>query len=186
MNKNSSPFKISVIALGMALNIVGAFIALTLRLPIYLDSIGTIMVSFLMGPSYGIITGVFGSLVSGITFDVYSIYFAPVQIFTGFLCGVLFNKGFMKGFKMVFGVLIVSVFSSLVGAIICAYIFGGITSSGSSYIVAILSNIGVNKVLSVFIVQFLTDYADKFVTVSLILVVINAMPFSIKQKLKRS
>lgn len=50
------------------INIVGAFLALNLRLPVYLDSIGTVLVSGLLGPVYGMVTGVLGSLISGITF----------------------------------------------------------------------------------------------------------------------
>lgn len=184
--KKISTLNISIIGFGIALNIVGAFIALNLRLPIYLDSIGTIMVSFILGPIYGVITGLLGSIVSGITFDIYSLYFAPVQIFTGLLGGLMYKNGFMKGVKMPLGVLAVSIFSSFTGAVIAAYLFGGITSSGSTYIVQFLSGIGVNKVVSVFIVQFITDYADKFVAVSLAMSVIVGIPGALKQRLVRS
>lgn len=184
MEKNMS-FKVSMIGLGIALNIVGAFIALNFKLPIYLDSIGTIMISFLMGPAAGIITGILGSVVSGVTFDIYSLYFAPVQIFTGFFAGLLYSKGWLKGVKMPIGVFFISTFSSLVGAVITAFVFGGITSSGSSYIVAVLSNLGVNKVVSVFIVQFLTDYADKFAACALMSTVVLRTTGSIKRKLIR-
>ncbi|WP_053957640.1 ECF transporter S component [Inediibacterium massiliense] len=184
--KKIKPFHVSVVGLGVALNIIGAFIALNLRLPILLDSIGTIMVSAVLGPYYGILTGVCGSLVSGITFDIYSLYFSPVQIFVGLLSGILFQKGWMKKIKMPIGVLIVSIFSSLVGAIIAAFVFDGVTSSGSSYIVAFLSNIGINKVISVFVVQFLTDYLDKFIAVALVLPMTMGIPQNIKEKIIRS
>ena len=64
-----------MVALGIVLNIVGAFIALNLRLPIYLDSVGTVLSGALLGPVYGVATGVLGSLISGITFDIYSLYY---------------------------------------------------------------------------------------------------------------
>jgi len=95
----------------------------------------------------------------------------------------MYNKGFMRGKKKILGVLVVSIFSSFVGAVIAAFAFGGITSSSSSYIVAVLSNMGVNKVLSVFIVQFLMDYFDRFLAVSLVLLVISNIPEKIKYKL---
>ncbi|WP_027631341.1 ECF transporter S component [Clostridium hydrogeniformans] len=184
--KKLSPLKISIIGFAVALNIVGAFIALNLRLPIYMDSIGTIMIAFLMGPVYGVITGIIGSFISGITFDIYSIYFAPVQIFVGLLGGIMFKGGFMKGYKMPFGVLILSIFSSLIGAIIAAFLFNGVTSSGSSYIVTIISNLGLNKVISVFLVQFITDYIDRFISVALILPVVLSLPERFKHKIIRS
>ncbi|WP_138206805.1 ECF transporter S component [Haloimpatiens lingqiaonensis] len=184
--KKVSALKLSIVGFGIALNIIGAFIALNLRLPIYLDSIGTILVAFVLGPAYGVATGLCGSIVSGITFDIYSLYFAPVQILVGLLSGLMFKKGFMKGIKMPLGVFAVSIFSSFVGAIIAAFVFDGITSSGSTYIVQLLSVLGVNKVISVFIVQLLTDYCDKFVAVSLVMPVILGLPRNIKEKCVRS
>ena len=75
--------ELTLIALGIVLNVIGAFIALNLRLPIYLDSIGTIFIACTLGPKYAVITGLCGSMVSGMTFDIYSFFFMPVQITTG-------------------------------------------------------------------------------------------------------
>ncbi len=176
MNKsNFDTRKLTLMAFGVALNIIGAFIALSLRLPIYMDSIGTIMVAILLGPKYAVITGVCGSLISG-TFDVYSLYYAPVQISTGLIAGLVAKKGLLKGIKTPLGVLCFAIPTSIISAIITVVLFNGITSSGSSYIVQILSGLGVNKVLSAFIVQVVTDYADKLVAVGLVLLGINAMP----------
>lgn len=72
--RNFTTLKQCMVALGIVLNIVGAFIALNLRLPIYLDSVGTVLSGALLGPVYGVATGVLGSLISGITFDIYSLY----------------------------------------------------------------------------------------------------------------
>ena len=77
--RNFTTLNQCMVALGIVLNIVGAFIALNLRLPVYLDSSGTVLSGALLGPVYGVATGVLGSFISGITFDVYSLYYAPVQ-----------------------------------------------------------------------------------------------------------
>ena len=53
------------LALAAALNLVGGFIALSLRLPIYLDSIGTMLAAALLGPLCGMIPGLVSGLVSG-------------------------------------------------------------------------------------------------------------------------
>lgn len=184
--KKLTVLSITVIGFAIALNIVGGFVALNLKLPIYLDSIGTIMAAFILGPIYGAVTGLLSGIVSGFAFDIYSLYFSPVQIIIGLSAGLMYKKGLIKGVRIPLGVLPVAVCSSLVGAVIAAYLFGGVTSSGSSLIVQFLSGIGVNKVVSVFIVQFLTDYADKFIAISLALSVILAVPGSLKQKLARS
>ena len=60
-----------------------------LRLPIYLDSIGTILIAAACGPVYGMIPNVLSGLVLGMTSDIYSLYFAPVGILFGFLTGLV-------------------------------------------------------------------------------------------------
>lgn len=183
LQKNFSVSKQCMAALGIVLNVVGAFIAFNLHLPVYLDSIGTILVSALYGPVYGVITGVLGSLVSGFTFDIYSLYFAPVQIFTGLMAGVLFGTRWLKKTKIPFGAFLVSLPTSIISALITAVIFGGITSSGSSLIVQILSKIGLNLTLSCFIVQVLTDYLDKLLAVILVTMVLAALTADMREKL---
>lgn len=175
---------LTLMGLGVTLNIVGAFIALQLRLPIYLDSIGTILIACLLGPKYAVLTGVCGSIVSGITFDIYSLYFAPVQISTGFFTGIMYQKGFLKGKRTLFGVFVLTLPTSIISAIIAAFLFGGVTSSGSSYVVQILRQIGIPSVLSVFTTQIMTDYMDKLIAVVLVSVGITALPQSMKQTLK--
>lgn len=177
--------KITLVGFGIAINIVGAFIALTLRLPIYLDSIGTIMIACLLGPKYAVLTGLGGSIVSGMTFDVYSLYFAPVQISTGVLAGLMYRRGYLKGKKTPLGVLIFSLPTSLISAIIAAKVFGGITSSGSTYIVQLLIKLGMPDVMSVFIIQVFTDYVDKYIGVLIVIAVLAALPGYFKTQTAR-
>ena len=185
MNKSMSVKSLTLVGMGIALNVIGAFIALTLRLPIYLDSIGTILIASLLGPKFAVMTGVCGSLVSGMIFDPYSIYFAPVQISTGLLAGIMYNKGFLDGKKTPLGVLIFTIPTSIISAIIAAFLFGGVTSSGSSYIVQILNHFDVPMVVSVFITQVCTDYADKFIAVILVSLAVSALPYNYKLSLKQ-
>lgn len=185
MNKSMNTRNLTLVAMGISLNIIGALVALTLRLPIYLDSIGTILVACLLGPKFAVMTGVCGSLVSGMTFDPYSLYFAPVQISTGLLAGLMYEKGFLKGGKTPLGVFIFTLPTSIISATIAAYLFGGVTSSGSSYIVQILNHFNIPMVVSVFITQVFTDYADKFLAVVLVGLGVAALPSSYKLSLKQ-
>lgn len=185
MNKrNFTTLKQCMVALGIVLNIVGAFIALNLRLPVYLDSVGTVLSGVLLGPVYGAATGVLGSLISGITFDIYSLYYAPVQIFTGLMAGWMFRTKWLSGWRLPFGGLIVSLPTSIASAVITAFLFGGITSSGSSYLVVLMSNLGMNLTLSCFLVQVLTDYADKLIAVLLVTAALRALSPEMKMKIR--
>lgn len=182
--RNFTTLKQCMVALGIVLNIVGAFIALNLRLPVYLDSVGTVLSGALLGPVYGVATGVLGSLISGITFDIYSLYYAPVQILTGLMAGWMFRTKWLSGWRLPFGGLVVSLPTSIASAVITAFLFGGITSSGSSYLVVLMSNLGMNLTLSCFLVQVLTDYADKLIAVLLVTAALRALSPEMKMKIR--
>src|SRR5690554_5162534 len=98
--KKIKTLEICIIALGIAINFIGGTTALALRLPVYLDTIGTIMTGALLGPLYGMITGLLSGIISGITTDIYALYFAPVQIVTGIMAGLLFKTSYMKKWKL--------------------------------------------------------------------------------------
>lgn len=182
--KKYSTIKLTLMGIGVGLNIIGAFIALILRIPILLDSIGTILISFLFGPIYGIATGILGSLISGFTYDIYSIYFSPVQILIGGIVGYLASKNSFNGKKIFFSLLILTIPTAFLGAIIANYLFDGVTSSGSSYLVQILTFLGFSKGFTIFLIQFITDYIDKFFTIKLVEVVIKKLPNNIKERFK--
>lgn len=182
--RNFTTLKQCMVALGIVLNIVGAFIALNLRLPVYLDSIGTVLSGALLGPVYGVATGVLGSFISGITFDVYSLYYAPVQILTGLMAGWMFRTKWLRGYRLPIGGLALSLPTSIASAAITAFLFGGITSSGSSYLVVLMSKLGMNLTLSCFLVQVLTDYADKLIAVLLVAVVLKVLTPEMKMKIR--
>ncbi|MCR1919791.1 ECF transporter S component [Frisingicoccus caecimuris] len=182
--RNFTTLKQCMVALGIVLNIVGAFIALNLRLPVYLDSIGTVLSGALLGPVYGVATGVLGSFISGITFDVYSLYYAPVQILTGLMAGWMFRTKWLRGYRLPIGGLALSLPTSIASAAITAFLFGGITSSGSSYLVVLMSKLGMNLTLSCFLVQVLTDYADKLIAVLLVAAVLKVLTPEMKMKIR--
>lgn len=178
--KRSNTFKITIMSIAVVINIVGAFIATTLKLPIFIDTIGTFLSAFLFGPVGGMLTGMVTSLINGLTFDPYSLYFIPVQAIIGLMAGVCYKKNLFKGKFLILGIIITTVMGSIVASLISAFVFGGITSSGTSFIVMYLKEAGVNIVTSVFSTQILFDLIDKGITVLLVLTILKALPANIK------
>ncbi len=119
------------------------------------------------------LTGVLGSLTSGVLFDVYSFYYAPVQLLTGFFAGILYHTAWLKGWKTIIGNILIAIPTSIASALITACLFQGITSGASSAIVVILHHFGMNLVMSIFVVQVLTDYTDKLIAVILTKLIIK-------------
>lgn len=177
---NKTQHKLTIVAFLCVINIIGSFIAATLKLPIYLDSMGSILSGFLFGPAYGMLCGVGSAIISGVAFDPYSFYFMSVQIVLGALSGFLYNKNLFNGKKVFLGSFFLSVPASIVAAVIAAFVFGGVTSSGSSYIVQLLTKMGLGMGVSVFITQVFTDYADKLVSVLAMLKMSQHIPEYIK------
>lgn len=182
--RNVRVLRLTVTAFCIALNIVGSYLALLLRLPIYLDSIGTILAGALMGPWYGLAAAVGNGLISGVLTDVYSLYFLPVGAVTGLMAGLLFRKGILKGWKVIPGSLALTVPGTVLSASISAFLFGGVTSSGSSLLVQLFHHLGLNLVASAFAVQIVTDYADRLISVLLVLVLTACLSVNLKMRLK--
>ena len=165
-NKNKI-LKLCLIAVGVLINVVMPFVAMTLKLPIYMDSIGTILIAALLGAKYGMATGVMGALISGVTFDIYSLYYFPVQILTATMTAYVFHHEKLSKHSLIGG-LFISFPTSIASALITAYVFGGLTSSGSTYIIYFIQGLGFNLTLSCFIGQIITEYFDKLLALVLV------------------
>ncbi|MDB7947630.1 ECF transporter S component [Faecalitalea cylindroides] len=177
-----SVHKITLIALAIVINIVGSYIALGLHLPVYLDSMGTIMTAILLGPFYGLFPGVLSALITGMTSDIYALYYMPVGIVLGVMTGFVFQKN--KSNKLFVKSFCISVPASLISACITANVFGGITSSGSTMLVQLLAKTPLGLTLSCLIVQFFTDYFDRLLSLWLVFSVIKKLPDSFIKKLE--
>ena len=160
-----STYQLCLVAMAAAVNIAGGQIALLLRLPVYLDSIGTILVGAVLGPWMGMIPNLLSGIFMGMTVDIYSLYFAPVGMVTGFMSGLLMSGRPVKGAGLFLTALGVAIPGTLVSSLINAVLFGGVTSSGSAVLVQLLARTPLGLTGSIFAVQILTDYADRCISI---------------------
>lgn len=183
--KKMTVLQLCLLALAAALNTAGASVALVLRLPIYLDTLGTMLAAALFGPFWAMVPGLISGLFCGITSDIYALYYIPVQLITGFAAGLVFKRFTPKGWKILPASLFVSLPGTAVSASVTALLFGGITSSGSTLLVQLLHGMGANLTLSVFLVQAATDYADRAIVMAAALAVLPLLPGSVKYLLQK-
>lgn len=184
MKRQISTFKICLLALAVCINLIGGQLALTLRLPIYLDSIGTMLVGALCGPVYGMLPNLLSGLIFGMTTDIYSLYFAPVGMIVGWMSGVVWRKKTAAKWWPAAAALAITVPGTLVSAAICAELFGGITSSGSTVLVQLLAKTPLGMTASVFLVQIITDYFDRLITMILVIRLLHLLPDRIKKQIE--
>jgi energy-coupling factor transport system substrate-specific component len=176
LNSKKNVFKICLLALAVCINVAGGQLALVLRLPIYLDSIGTIMAGALCGPVWGLLPNLLSGVISGITTDVYSLYFAPVGMITGFMSGIIWKRKADGIWWMAAAAFLVAVPGTVASAAICAGLFGGITSSGSTVLVQLLARTPLGMTASIFVVQIITDYADRLISLMLVAYLLRRIP----------
>ncbi len=178
------------LALAAVLNLVGANLALALRLPIYLDSMGTMLGAALLGPVYGMLPGAVSAILNGCTTDVYAFYYLPVQLATGLLTGLafrLFRPGSAKDmWRILPASLLISLPGTVISSAITALVFGGITSSGSTVLVQLLHGAGLNLTASVCVVQGATDFLDRLISLVLAVLLLFALPQSLRGKIRNA
>lgn len=169
--------KITLLGLCIAINMVGAWIGVVLKLPIYLDSIGTIMAGFTFGPIFGLLTGVITAFVNTIG-DPIALYFMPTQIVVGFTAGYFKFLKRKDTLSKVYLTPLMSIPAAISSALVATYIFGTVTTAGSSYIVqALRAVMDLPDFVIVFVIQIITDYADKLISILLISKVYNMGAF---------
>ena len=193
MNKKMTTLRLCMIAMAVCINVAGGQLALMLRLPIYLDSIGTILIGAWMGPFYGMLPNMISGVLMGFTTDIYSLYFASVGMITGFMAGIaakqmhglVFEKQ-VKKLQIIIGALFITIPGTMVSSVINAVLFGGVTSSGSSILVQILSRTPLGLTGSIFAVQIFTDYLDRVISLALVVMVLQMLPFSMKTAFQKA
>lgn len=166
---------ILLIPVGIAINIIGGQLAVVFKLPVYLDAIGTIMVSILAGPWVGALTGFLSNCINAI-FDPVFLPYALVSIAIGLIAGFMARISFFAtvGKTIVSGILI-ALTAAIMSAPITAYMFGGVTGSGSTFITGVLLATGQTLFQSVFTTSIISDTADKLISVFVCYFIIRSM-----------
>src|SRR5689334_9487952 len=85
-----------LIAAAVVINIVVGQIVVWLKIPLYLDSFGTVLVGILAGPIAGGVAGLVTNLIWGLILDPVAAAFAPVAVVIGIVAGLLARAGWFK------------------------------------------------------------------------------------------
>jgi len=166
-----------LIPIAIAINIAVGQIVLVLKLPVFLDSIGTVMVAVLCGPWAGALTGALSNVIWGIAIDPGAFPWWPVAAMIGYMAGRMAQWGFFKSWwKVVVTGFVVALTAAIVSTPIAVYLFGGITASGSSFITAYLLQTGQGIWSAVVSTSFLTEPVDKITTAMIAFAIIQGLP----------
>ncbi len=177
IQKDFTTITLVLIPVAIVINIVGGQLVKVLKIPIYLDSVGTVLVGALAGPLAGALTGVLTNIIWGIIFsDPVVIPFGIVAGVIGLLAGIFASRGVFKNiiWTIVAG-LVTGFIAAVVSAPIATYIFGGVTGAGTDLLVAAFQSMGANIITAAFGQGIVSDPLDKTVSFLIVWVILRGM-----------
>lgn len=166
-----------LIPLCIALNVVGQFFTQSLRLPLWLNVIGSMIAGVLAGPWVGGTTGLLTNVVTAFTIEgPTALFFAVINAAYGVVSGLLATRGWYKNVWLAALAGFVGEIAQIpISAPIVVLVFGGITTGSGSAITAFLMASGQNIWNSVILGGIFIDGADKVLSSLIAFFIIKAI-----------
>lgn len=153
-----------LIPIAVAINFIAGSLAFTLKLPIYMDMIGTFIVSFLGGPYIGALTGVLSISLNSLT-DPLLFPYVLVAGVLGFLVGHFTRWGwFSSSLRTAITSLLIAMIAAAMSVAITVTFFGGFTASGISGMKAALMAMGLPFWPAQIIGSSIAEVPDKLIS----------------------
>lgn len=172
-----------MIPLGVAINYVGGLIAQSLSLPIYLDSIGTVVIASIMGPWVGALSGMLYNVVSSlISGNIMASLFALCNIGSGLIVGFMARKGkFKTVLQVVIATVLVAVWNALLGSPIAVIVYGGVDGNvGTNLMIVGMKALGTDLVSAAFLARIPVNLLDKGIACLIAWIVLRKLPESMR------
>jgi len=185
--------RLVAIALCAALNFAIGNVVYLVKLPIYLDSIGTILCALLIFPDRlaaiccAFMAGVIGIILTGLLLNPFLPWFVFTVLAIVLVSALLTGRATdtfrarpleplrFFGKVILYGV-ITGIASAIVSAPVVVYLFGGVTGSGSAFVVAFFLKAGQQLLNSALLAGLTTEPVDKTLQVLLAALLYRATP----------
>jgi energy-coupling factor transport system substrate-specific component len=150
---------LALIPLAIAINIAVGQLVAVLKLPVYLDSIGTVLVGALIGPWVALLTGALSNIIwTLLGINPPAIWFAPVAAIIGLIAGFAGRAGvFLRPSPRWLSALIVGVFFFGLALFIMSFVNATIDPDGNLLLPNAADLLGQQPI--VFLVAFLAGLA---------------------------
>ncbi|MBI5464335.1 MAG: ECF transporter S component [Ignavibacteriales bacterium] len=172
-----------LIAFAVALNLAVGQIAVALKIPFYLDSLGTILTAILIGPWAGMLTGCTANILAAAIGNPSLMFFVPVTLVIGsFTAFVARRGGFRAWWSSGLAGIVQGVLAATVSAPISAFVFGGTMLAGTDALVVFYRAMGHSLLQSVWYQGLSSDPIDKLVSYLVIYATIHRLPARIASR----
>lgn len=167
---------IFLIPIGIAINFICGQIVLLLKLPIYLDSIGTITVGALCGGIPGALVGIITNLLISVSNPTTMAYMI-LNVLFGLLAGYLARKGvFQSLWKTALSGIGFGIIGGGLGSRITVWLFGGLGAGTTGAITGILMQMGFSASTGALISELFADILDKIPTMIIVYFILKSIP----------
>lgn len=182
-----TPVVWAFLPVAVAINLGVGTIVQVVKLPVFLDSIGTVMMAVLAGPVPAIAAALMTIGVGGLITNPVLPWFAGTAIAIGWFSGFCANRGAFRS-PWTTGIcgLGQGAISGVVSAPVIVALFGGITQSGASLVVAYLMATGETVLNSVILAGIACEPVDKALTFLIAYAVLRGIPRSLSSHFPRA
>ena len=167
-----------LIPAAVGINYIGKLFAGVLKLPLWLDAIGTVLAALLAGPIVGAICGAINNIIYGLTMDPISFVYALSSIGIGITVGVLARLDKAKNVKGIVGVsLVVILVSVIISTPINMIFWGGTTGNvwGDALYAWCIAH-QIPAFLASALDELVVDIPDKFATIFISYAIFKGLP----------
>lgn len=174
--KNTKVYVTAFGGVSVAMNIVLGILTASLGIPLYLDTLGTVLTAALFGPLAGVIVGALSNIISGLMFSVSNIPFCLVNMAVGLIVGLVSKKLNFNLIAAVITGLVLSFVCPAIGTPIGIMVYGGLNGSMSDILVMALVDGGKTIFQASFLRNVASNLIDKIGTCVIAWALIKAMP----------
>ena len=164
--KKYKDYQIVLLALvSILLNFAGKVFAEKFRLPMWLDSFGTFLMAYVVGPFCGAIVGVAGNILYGFI-DPVSFAYSITSISIALLVGYLAKYGWMKNlFKTMSLSVMVTGVCVIISCILNVIFYDGMTNNyWGDGMIELLQHLKQPRFIQIIVGEFYVDFVDKVIT----------------------
>lgn len=178
--------QLALMGMLIALNVAIGGIVHVIKLPIFLDAIGTVLAVLLLGWEAGIVVGVLSFLVAAVVINPVYIWFigtqAVIAIFTYLLAAKL--ASFKSLPRVIATGIALGIVAGIVSAPIIVIVFGGVAGSGRDLITAGLLSTGQQIYKAVLLSGIASEPVDKLLQVLTAFFVLKSLPKKVLEQFR--
>ena len=172
-----SPRLLALIPLAVGINLALGKLAAAASLPLFLDTVGTVIVACLTGLVPALITGVLSQVVMAVIDNPTWLAFLPVQLVIGAYATLAARSGTFRSVPLAaLAGLGLGLVASTLSWPISYFMFGGVTTSGVTMFTTLFTGMGVPLQWAVYGASLGSDLLDKAVTFVLVRTVLAGLP----------